>query len=99
MKYSIVSKKSSIKYYKKVKNYVLVCKIFGSVVVLFLIRWVNQDKLNHNFFNNKKGRFESYKIKRIHIDYYKKIERIFNVKTFFEYFIFAFKSCCEKNRV
>jgi hypothetical protein len=52
MKYSIAYKKSAIKYYKKVKNYVLVCKGFGCSRS-FLIRSINQGKLN-NFFNNNK---------------------------------------------
>ena len=52
MKYSIDYKKSSIEYYKKVKNYVLVSKVFGCSRSS-LIRWVNQDKLDNNFFNNK----------------------------------------------
>lgn len=53
MKYSTDYKKSAIDYYKKVRNYVLVCKIFGCSRSS-LIRWVNQDKLNNNFFKNKK---------------------------------------------
>ena len=52
MKYSIDYKKSAIEYYKKVKNYVLVNKVFGCSRSS-LIRWVNQDKLDNNFFNNK----------------------------------------------
>ena len=55
MKYSIDYKKSAIEYYKKVKNYVLVIKVFGCSRSS-LIRWVNQDKLDNNFFNNKKVR-------------------------------------------
>ena len=50
MKYSTDYKKSAIDYYKKVRNYVLVCKIFGCSRSS-LIRWINQDKLNNNFFN------------------------------------------------
>ena len=50
MKYSTDYKKSAIDYYKKIRNYVLVCKIFDCSRSS-LIRWVNQDKLNNNFFN------------------------------------------------
>jgi hypothetical protein len=68
MKYSTDYKKSAIEYYKKIRNYVLVCKVFGCSRSS-LICWVNQNKLNNNFFNNRKVRYEGYKIKRIHIDY------------------------------
>jgi len=64
MKSSTDYKKSVIDYYKKVRNYVLVCKIFGCSRSS-LIRWVKQDKLNNNFFNNKKVRYGGYKIKKI----------------------------------
>ena len=33
-----------------------VCKIFDSNLS-YLIRWVNPDKFNNNFFNNKKVRY------------------------------------------
>jgi hypothetical protein len=56
MKYLIDYKKSTIKYYKKVKNYVLVCKVFG-FSRSSLIHWINQDKFNNNFFNNKKVKY------------------------------------------
>jgi len=61
MKYSTDYKKSAIDYYKKVRNYVLVSKVFGCSRSS-LIRWVNQDKLYNNFFNNKKVRYGGYKI-------------------------------------
>lgn len=61
MKYSTDYKKSAIDYYKKVMNYALVCKVFGCSRSS-LIRWVNQDKLNNNFFNNKKVRYGGYKL-------------------------------------
>ena len=63
MKYSTDYKKSAIGYYKKVRNYVLVFKVFGCSRS-FLIRWVNQNKLNNNFFNNKKVRYGGYQIKK-----------------------------------
>ena len=59
----------AIDYYKKVRNYELVCKVFGCSRSS-LIRWVNQDKFNNNFFNKKKVRYGGYKIKKIHIGLY-----------------------------
>ena len=49
----------------------MVSKVFGCSRSS-LIRWVNQDKLDNNFFNNKKVRYGGYKIKKIHIDYINK---------------------------
>ena len=49
----------------------MVCKVFGCSRSS-LIRWVNQDKFNNNFFNKKKVRYGGYKIKKIHIDYINK---------------------------
>lgn len=63
MKYSTDYKKSAIEYYKKIRNYVLVYKVFGCSRSS-LIRWVNQDKLNNNFFNNRKVKYEGCKKNR-----------------------------------
>ena len=92
MKYSTDYKKSAIDYYKKVRNYVLVCKIFGCSRSS-LIRWVNQDKLNNNFFNNKKVRYGGYKIKKIHIDYINKClleNKTITIKQLREYLMLKF---------
>jgi transposase len=92
MKYSTDYKKSAIDYYKKVRNYVLVCKIFGCSRSS-LIRWVNQDKLNNNFFNNKKVRYGGYKIKKIHIDFINKClleNKTITIKQLKEYLMLKF---------
>ena len=92
MKYSTDYKKSAIDYYKKVRNYVLVCKVFGCSRSS-LIRWVNQDKLNNNFFNNKKVRYGGYKIKKIHIDYINKClleNKTITIKQLREYLMLKF---------
>ena len=92
MKYSTDYKKSAIEYYKKIRNYVLVCKVFGCSRSS-LIRWVNQDKLNTNFFNNKKVRYGGYKIKKIHIDYINKClleNKTITIKQLKEYLMLKF---------
>jgi transposase len=93
MKYSIDYKKSAIEYYKKVKNYVLVSKVFGCSRSS-LIRWVNQDKLDNNFFNNKKVRYGGcYKVKKIHIDYINKClleNKTITIKQLREYLMLKF---------
>jgi len=70
----------------------LVCKVFGCSHSS-LIRWVNQDKLNNNFFNNRKVRYEGYKIKRIHIDYINNCllqNKTITIKKLREYLILTF---------
>ena len=92
MKYSTDYKKSAIDYYKKVRNYVLVCKVFGCSRSS-LIRWVNQDKFNNNFFNKKKVRYGGYKIKKIHIDYINKClleNKTITIKQLREYLMLRF---------
>ena len=92
MKYSTDYKKSAIDYYKKVRNYVLVCKIFGCSRSS-LIRWVSQDKLNNNFFNNKKVKYGGYKIKKIHIDFINKClleNKTITIKQLREYLMLKF---------
>ena len=92
MKYSTDYKKSAIDYYKKVRNYVLVCKVFGCSRSS-LIRWVNQDKFNNNFFNKKKVRYGGYKIKKIHIDFINKClleNKTITIKQLKEYLMLKF---------
>ena len=70
----------------------MVCKIFGCSRSS-LIRWVNQDKLNNNFFNNKKVRYGGYKIKKIHIDYINKCllkNKTITIKQLREYLMLTF---------
>jgi transposase len=70
----------------------LVCKVFGCSRSS-LIRWVNQDKLNNNFFNNKKVRYGGYKIKKIHIDYINKClleNKTITIKQLREYLMLKF---------
>jgi len=58
-----------------------------------LIRWVNQDKLNNNFFNNKKVRYWGYKIKKIHSDYIYKClleNKTITIKQLREYLMLKF---------
>ena len=48
-----------ILYYYKSKNQTQTSKIFGCSPRTWM-RWVNQDKLNNNFFSNKKVRYGGY---------------------------------------
>jgi len=69
--HSIDFKKSAVKYYLKIKNYVEVCKIYECNRTS-LMRWVklyNENNLISNHNKNKK----SYKITQKHIDYITKI--------------------------
>ena len=75
---------------KKLENYVLVCKIFG-YSRFSLICCVNQDKLNNNFFNNKKLRYGGYRIKKI--DYINKClleNKTITIKQLREYLMLKF---------
>jgi len=48
--------------YKKIKNYILIYKIF-ECSHSFLIDWVNKHKI-HEFFVNKKAKYNGYKNKK-----------------------------------
>jgi len=66
---------------------------FLVVVVPLWYVGVNQDKLNNNFFNNKKVRYGGYKIKKIHIDFINKClleNKTITIKQLKEYLMLKF---------
>ena len=83
--HSLDYKLSAIKYYKKIKNYSLVSRIFDCKRTT-LIRWVylydnNKLKSNHNKFR------KSYKITEKHVEYIKKNIYFVLIKSFFFLFL------------
>lgn len=64
MQYSREYKKLAVECYKKVKSYTLACKSLGCSRSS-LIRWVNQDKVNNNFFNKKEVNYKGYTLPKI----------------------------------
>src|SRR6056300_437800 len=79
MKYhSLDYKLSAIKYYKKVKNYSLVSRIFGCNRTS-LIRWVKLYENNKLVSKHNKIR-KSYKVKERHVNYIKKLIHLKNYR-------------------
>jgi transposase-like protein len=79
MKYhSLDYKLSAIKYYKKVKNYSLVSRIFGCNRTS-LIRWVKLYENNKLVSKHNKIR-KSYKVKEKHVNYIKKLIHLKNYR-------------------
>jgi hypothetical protein len=69
--YSEDYKLSAVKYYIKSKNYVETCDIFGCKRTS-LIRWVKLYRKKKNTTNKKRSR-KSYKVRKVHVEYIKKI--------------------------
>ena len=79
MKYhSLDYKLSAIKYYKKVKNYSLVSRIFGCNRTS-LIRWIKFYENNKLVSKHNKKR-KSYKVKEKHVNYIKKLIHLKNYR-------------------